>query len=65
MDFGETLQQRNKYRSTLAGTERYMSFKLRKAYDASKNLPMNEPLIVNHDLEKSEEMSLGRTIISL
>ena len=65
MDFGETIQKEDDSSSTLAGTERYMSYKLRKAYDESKNLPIKQATIVNHDLFASDLMSLGRTIISL
>ena len=54
MDFGEAIQQENISSSSIAGTERYLSYKLKKAYDQSKNLPIKQVLIFNHDLYKSD-----------
>ena len=65
MDFGETMQKVDRGSSTIAGTERYMSFKLAKAYKDSKSQYCERAPIVEHDFERSELMSLARTIISL
>ena len=65
MDFGEAIKQekRNPSPSKLAGTPKFMSYKLKKAlkqWNPNTTLPL-----VEHDLQASDVMSLAQTVIAM
>ena len=63
-DFGESEICMNKRNSTIKGTPSYMSYSIRSALKV-RNSTGNKPSDWSHDVEKSDVMSLGLTVIAI
>ena len=66
MDFGEAIKQKKGQPSKLAGTPKFMSYKLKTALKQWKiQNPNTRRPYVEHDLEASDVMSLALTVIAM